>query len=254
MKNEITLASNAKNNSINRDRMKHLAADNLDAARKSVEAFNRKMRGLLSSEECYDLTMEAYNRACSSAHTFDPEKSTFRTWFSRVAHNVAYNYAQNKLREVSTDFNSLDDYDPEDEERCVSMVWLSEDDRRKITEYCRPKDEPMICEIRRKKRLQKECWRNALASLSDREQILLHMRYSLHMTGKEMAKEFGLPHDTLRVALSRAAKALRKYLELHHFKEIDEWTWRYFGEDNIPDLKDEDNGAASLGSRSETNG
>ena len=239
MKNGNTLASSIHNSSITRDRMKHLAAENLDAAQKSVSAFNRKMRGLLSSEECYDLTMEAYNRACGSAHTFDPEKSTFRTWFSRIAHNVAYNYAQNKLHEVSTDFDSLGNYDPEDEERCESMVWLSEDDRRKITDYCWPKDEPMICEIRRKKRLQKECWRNALAALSNREQMLLYMRYCLYMTGEEMAVELGLSHDTLRVALSRAVKALKINLEQRHFMDIDEWTWRYFCEDNSLDLEQE---------------
>ena len=254
MKNENTLASTTHNISINRDQMKQLAADNLDAARKSVNAFNRKVRGLLSEEECYDLTMEAYNRACSSAHTFDHEKSSFRTWFSTVAHNVAYNYVQKKLLEVSTDFDSLGNDDPEEEERCESMVWLSDDDRRKITDYCKPKDEPMIYEARRKKRLQKECWRDALAALGDREQVLLYMRYDLHMTGEEMAEELGLSHDTLRVALSRAVKSFKIQLEQRHYKEIDEWTWRHFDEDNITDLEDENDVAPFFGGRSETNG
>ena len=254
MKNENTFANSTHNSSITRDQMKQLAADNLDAAQKAINAFNKRMRGLLSREECYDLTMDAYNRACCSAHTYDPEKSAFRTWFHRIAHNVAHSYIQKKLLEVSTDFDSLGNYDPEDEERCESMVWLSEDDRRKITDYCWPKDKPMICEARRKTRLQRECWLNALAALSDREQVLLYMRYNLHMTGEQMAEELELSHNTLRVALSRAVKALKKQLERLHFMDIDEWTWRYFGEDNIPDLEDEDNVTLFLGGRSETNG
>ena len=97
--------------------------------------------------------------------------------------------------------------------------------------------------------------RDALAALSDREQVLLYMRYDLHMTGEEMAEELGLSHDTLRVALSRAVKALRKQLELHHFKEIDEWTSRYFHEDNdgIPDWGDDED-ETFFGGRSEANG
>ena len=236
---------------ITSDQMKYLAAKNLDVAEQAVTAFNRKWRGLLSQEECRDLVGITYVKAVESAETFHPERASIRTWIGAIAHNAAYDYVQKKRLEVPTDFDTIDIFDADDRACTESPNWLTLSDRRTIAQLSQ-EDDSLTYEDRRRTKLQKECWRAAYSALSEREQVLLYMRYDLHKGGEEMAEELGLTHVALRVALSRAVDAFEAQLKLLHYKDIDDWTWRYFGEDDIADLDEEEE--YFFGSRSEANG
>ena len=234
------------------DQMKYLAAENLDVAEQAIAAYNRKWRGLLSQEECRDLVGITYVKAVESAETFHPEKASIRTWIGAIAHNVAYDYVQKRLREVPTDFNGINACGSEDEAPQGGPSWLTLSDRRMIAQLSQ-EEEDLSFEAPRRTKLQKECWQAAYSALSDKEQVLLYMRYDLQKGGEEMARELGMTHGALRTALSRAVDAFEAQLRLLHYKEIDEWTWRYFGDEDIVDL-DEEEEEYIFGSRSEANG
>lgn len=234
------------------DQMKYLAAENLDVAEQAIAAFNRKWNRLLSQEECRDLVGITYVKAVESAGTFHPERASVRTWIGAIAHNVAYDYVQKRCREVPTDFDSIDTFDTDDEVHTTGPCRLTLLDRRLLTGWSQD-DDTLLFEERRRARLQKECWHAAFSALNDKEQVLLYMRYVLKKNGEQMAEELGLTYGALRTALSRAVDAFEEQLRLLHYKEIDEWTWRYFGDEDIVDL-DEEEEDDIFGSRSETNG
>jgi RNA polymerase sigma factor (sigma-70 family) len=235
------------------DQMKYLAAENLDVAEQAIAAYNRKWRGLLSQEECRDLVGITYVKAVESAETFDPEKASIGTWIGRIAHNAAFDYVQKRLREVPTDFDGINACGGEDGAHPGGPSWLTFSDRKMIAGLSQEEGN-LSYEAPRRAKLQKECWRAAYSRLSDKEQVLLYMRYDLHKGGEEMAQELGMTHGALRTALSRAVDAFQEQLQLLHYKEIDEWTWRYFGDEDIVDLDEEDEEEFFFGSRSETNG
>ena len=242
-------------NTLTATQMAELASQHMDVMEKSIAAFNRKWGNLLSSNECKDLLTEAYLDACDGVDTYDSEKGGIRGWLSTVAHNAACSYMKRKLREVRLDLDIKQDTDDEDQPTAASTrLSRSERDQLLFSQWnsC---EEAFSFEDRRKVRLQRECWMEAFHALSDNDQLLLYMRHDLDIPETEMARQRQMSYGALRVALSRAHDRFEAELEARHFKEIDEWTSRYFHEDNdgIPDWGDDED-ETFFGGRSETNG
>lgn len=224
MKNENTLASTT----LTPNQVKAQIFASIDAAEKSIASYNRRCGNRLSKEICEDLAVDACMQACEKLHTYDPQKASVRTWLGQIAHNLAFNTLSREMKKVSLDFDRVHDME-EDEEGGVVTARLCQKERDQFLldewEAC---EEVLAFEARRKSRLQKECYYKALASLGDKDQVLIYMRVEQHKGGKEMAEELGMSHGALRVAFSRALRAFKQALELRHFKDVDELTSLYF--------------------------
>ncbi len=238
-------------NALTIDQMKHLAAEHLVDIRKSIAPFNRRYGGSLSIEECEDLEVEVYMKACEKAYQYDPNKGTLKAWIKKIAYNAACDLVEKKKKQVRLEDSSCygDDGD-EMTQRGLDRLTSSERDQLTIAglSAC---EEILSFEQRRKLRLQRECWMAAFHSLSERDQLLLYMRWDLKLCGEEMARELHMEYVALRVALSRAMERFEAELEARHYRDIDEWTSRYFNEDCHPELEDDE---TFFGGRSETNG
>lgn len=211
------------------DRMKHLAAEHFEDFRKAIAYVNAKCGKSLSFDECADLELEAYLKACDKAATYNPGKGDISGWFWQIAHNAACDYLKKKARQVRlTDDSSFVSED--DDVMLQGRLTRSERDQLTIAGWCACEDN-LSFEDHRKQRLQRECWCAAFTSLSNRDQMLLHMRWKLKLSGEEMARELQMEHVALRVALSRAANRFKTELITRHYQDIDEWTSRYFVED-----------------------
>lgn len=195
--------------------------------------------------------MDACALACEKVNTYDPQKASVRTWLGKIAHNLAYNTLFKELRMVSLDMDRVHDVEVDEDEGTASSRLCQEEREQVLLEEWEACEEVLGFEARRKSRLQKECYYKALASLGDKDQVLIYMRVEQHKGGEEMAEELGISHGALRVAFSRALKAFKQALELLHFRDIDEHTSLYFWEDSSSEDDDEN---AYWEGRSETNG
>lgn len=240
-------------NNLTADQMKHLAAEHLKEMKDAITYVNRKSGGILSPDECADLELEAYLKACDRASTFNPAKGDLAGWLWTIAHNVACDLLKQKARQVRLMDGGR--YDTEDGDVLRrGLDRLSRSERDQLTIVCwSAHDEALSFEERRKYRLQKECWQAAFHALSDKDQVLLYMRWDLKLSGEEMAQELHMTHVALRVALSRAVERFKAELMVRHYQDIDEWTYRYFDEDS-PWGQEIDEDKTLFGGRSEANG
>ncbi len=238
-------------NNLTADQMKHLAAEHFEEIRMGIAYVNRECGGMLSSEECADLEMEAYLKACDRAYTYDPVKGGLAGWLWQIAHNAACDLVKKKALQVRLKDDSC--YGADDDEvirRGLDRLTRAERDQLTIAGWSSC-EEALSFDERRKIRLQRECWQASFQALSDRDQLLLYMRWDLKLSGEEMARELHLEHIALRVALSRAMERFEAELAARHYRDIDEWTSRYFDEDCYPEQEDDE---TFFGGRSETNG
>lgn len=219
-------------NNLTAGQMKHLAAEHLQEMKEAITHVNRKCGGILSSDECADLELEAYLKACERACTFNPAKGNLAGWLWQIAHNVACDLLKQKARQVRLIDGGY--YDTEDDDVLRrGLDRLSRSERDQLTIMCwSAHDEALSFEERRKYRLQKESWQSAFHALSDKDQVLLYMRWDLKLSGEEMAQELHMTHVALRVALSRAMERFKAELMARHYQDIDEWTYRYFDSDS----------------------
>lgn len=248
MKNENTSASTP----LTLNQVKSQIFASIDAAKLAIAAYNRKCGGRLSKETCEDLAMDACILACEKGQAYDPQRASVRTWLGQIAHNLAYNALAKEQRMVSLDLDRVHNIEENEDGVAVGIPHLCQEERDQLLleewETC---EDVLGFESRRKSRLQKECYRKALASLRIKDQALIHMRLEQKKGGEEMAVELGMSHGALRVAFSRALKAFRDALEQRHFKDVDEHTALYFWEDDSERPEDEN---ALWEARSATNG
>lgn len=229
--------------------MARLASENLAVMTRSIAAYNRKKGYVLSAQECEDLLTEAYLDAVDGAATYNPEKGAIKGWLWRIAHNAAVSYLKKRSLEVRLNEDSQMD----SEEDVNPYSWLSRTEREQVLRVeWESHDDILAFESRRRKRLQKECWYAAFHTLSDKDQLLLYMRYDLELGEEEMARQMGMTYGSLRVALSRALDRFQLQLEARHYQDPAEWTMRHFHDDNL--WGPEDDEETFFGSRSEANG
>lgn len=207
-------------NKLTADQMRLLAAEHYEVFRKAIAFVNGKSGRRLSSDECADLEQDAYLKACDRACTYDPAKGDIVGWFWQIAHNAACDYLKKKARQVRL----ADDccfVCGDDGVMQRGLLTRSERDQLTIAGWCACEDN-LSFENYRKQRLQRECWCAVFQSLSSRDQLLLHMRWKLKLSGEEMAQDLQMGHVALRVALSRALNRFKAELIARHYQDIDE--------------------------------
>lgn len=127
-------------------------------------------------EEAGDLTQEAFLRALQAGDCFlDLSPAQKRAWLYRTVKNLA----------------------------------IDRHRRRVLEEACLPPEEDAAVEEPGYGRVETEL---LLARLPEPDRTLFRLRYLEGYTARELAELYGLPAGTVRAKLSRAAKALHKWL------------------------------------------
>lgn len=133
-----------------------------------------------SRHECEDLTQETFERALRSWHSFDPGRSSPRTWLLTIARNLLIDNERRARGERETPVAEV----PEETKSSVDNDRLGLD--------------PVLA--------------SALSELGEREREILALRFGGDLTGREIAAITGLTVANVHQILSRTLRRLRESL------------------------------------------
>lgn len=169
----------------------------MDYARSSVTYHSKKWKGFLSSEDIEDTIQEVAIKAWRKADTFNPEKSSLRTWIGYIAFSTFIDAIRRKKREAEH-FEGFT-YDSEGEEVTPYEITGYRGD-----EYNADKAVEMEEAF--------EAIEEVVASLSDTQQRVYKCLYE-DKTAEEIADELGVDLRKAYYYVYSTRKALRKKLE-----------------------------------------
>jgi RNA polymerase sigma-70 factor (ECF subfamily) len=128
-----------------------------------------------------DLTQQTFERAVRSAHRFDPERASVRTWLLAIARNLLIDHSRlaSTTREIPT-------------EEIVPRGWSDGPEHRL----------GVSAELEA-----------ALRELSSREREIVALRFGGDLTGPEIAEMLGLSLSNVQQILSRSLRRMRGLLD-----------------------------------------
>lgn len=136
---------------------------------------------LQNQNDAEDLVQESFLVCYRKLARFRME-SSFRTWLTRIAVNLCYDYLRKKRREGAV-LGKMADWDT-----AVTEDWTANSD--------------LSLELKR-----------ALRILSDAHKTVLIMYYEMDLDIKTVARKLGIPAGTVKSRLSNARAILREVLE-----------------------------------------
>ena len=128
-----------------------------------------------------DLTAVTFEKAWRYKHTYQPHQAAFTTWLFTIARNSATDY----LRRQRTDEPLL--------ETAVAPIPTPEESISKQQDLA--------------------LLRQLVASLPDREQEILALKYGAGLSNREIARQMGLTAVNVGIILYRTLRKLRPQLE-----------------------------------------
>jgi RNA polymerase sigma-70 factor (ECF subfamily) len=138
---------------------------------------------LSSREEAEDVTQLAFERALKAWKRYDPSRASAKTWLISIAHNLLIDHYRSSGRQAA----------PTEDEDLVRLGGTSpgpENDLGLSPELA-----------------------SALATLSQRDQEVVALRFGGDLTGPEIADMLGLTLPNVQQILSRSLRRLRGALE-----------------------------------------
>ena len=150
-----------------------------------IRVFKFFTKRVNSKAECEDLTSEVFYSCLKNFNKYDPSKASLATWIYTVAWNKLKNYYRDKKETLSV------------EDASISSVLFHDTDM-----------ENAIFLTQMEKHLKV-----ALKTVSERECIIVELRYFSGLNSDEVAKELGITAGNVRVILTRTLKKLAEYLE-----------------------------------------
>jgi RNA polymerase sigma-70 factor (ECF subfamily) len=132
-----------------------------------------------------DLTAATFERAFSHSHQFDPQKGSFAIWLFRIGRNLVINhYAATSRKPLHYDLDEVISVagGPSPEQRL-----LHQEQQRLLTE--------------------------TLATLPERDQEIIQLRFYGRLTNRDIAEVLELNEKTVSVIILRALQKLRARLE-----------------------------------------
>lgn len=133
---------------------------------------------VLHKETTEDIVSEVFYKAIAFENTFDGNRASYKTWIFTIAHNCVVNFYRNeKVTE------SLDGFEFKAPESDILNVFVENEDIKWLYEL--------------------------LKSLTERERIIIALRYWGEFSYKEIAGRIGLSQTNVSTILSRAIEKLR---------------------------------------------
>lgn len=166
-------------------------AELLQRYRESVYYMVYKMSG--NKDDAEDLVMEAFTRAFSKLHQYEP-KYAFSTWLFKIATNVTIDFLRKKRNE-----NTISIFDkPEGSD--VEIAGMIKGDKLS------PEDESI-----KKQKIQ--IIRRVVDKLKPKYRELIMMFYYEEMSHEEISKKLNLPIGTIKAQLFRARELMLQLLK-----------------------------------------
>ncbi len=232
---------NAQNNNVNtnasltREEVMNKVAQSFDKTKKAVNYFNYTEGLQLSNDECEEIVQSSLYKGLMAADRFDPSKASMATLVNKIAYNstidVLSGHTKSSWRDVPYTDDTDEDGNYNDSLRQMHFALDREDGGAA--------DSVTSAEKRRSSRLKLDCLREAVTSLSSRDQSVVYMLLR-GATGKEMADELHMTEVAQRKLVHDVRQRLSGKLNCLHYDDIEDRSDRYVGEDNwFDETKDE---------------
>jgi RNA polymerase sigma-70 factor (ECF subfamily) len=132
-----------------------------------------------------DLTSIVFEKALDNFARYSRDKATFSTWLFTIARNCVIDHFRTSSRRLQVD--------------------LSE-----ATEIASAEASP---EEQVETKSEKECLRNCLLRLGDKDQEIVRLKFGAEMTNRQISKVLKLSESNVGVRLFRAVRKLRQDFE-----------------------------------------
>ncbi|MCX8080593.1 MAG: sigma-70 family RNA polymerase sigma factor [Bacteroidia bacterium] len=166
-------------------------AELLNRYRESVYFMVYKMTG--NKDDAEDLVMEAFTRAFSKLHQYEP-KYAFSTWLFRIATNVTIDFLRKKKNENTISLSSKQEGTDLELEGTISSNSPTPD-----------------LESVRKQKIQ--IIKNVIDKLKPKYRELIILFYYEELSHEEISKKLNLPIGTIKAQLFRARELMMQLLK-----------------------------------------
>lgn len=202
-------------------------AQSFEKTKKAVNFFNFSEGLQLSKDECEEIVQSSMYKGLLAADRYDQSRASMSTFLNRIAHNSTIDVLSERTRSSWRDISYSDDTDQDG----------NYNDSLRQMHFALNREEGVAssgilsAENRRSSRLKIECIRDAVKSLSDRDQTVVYMLLK-GKTGKEMAEELHMTEIAQRKLVHDVRHRLSTKLSTLHYEDIEDRTSRYLGESN----------------------
>ena len=149
-------------------------------------AYVRSQVGDQQSAE--DITAATFERAFGRSHTYDSTKGAFSTWLFRIARNLIINHYDAASRKP--------------------VQYALDETSQGLTT-----DQDLLPERRLLREEQHQLLLETMATLSERDREIIHLRFFGRLTNRKIAEIMNLKEKTVSVIILRALQKLKVRLE-----------------------------------------
>ena len=215
--------------------------------KKDIKFLNYKYGSKLSTEEQEEILAAVTFKALENAEGYDASKANLRTWMNTIARNEILTVLKERDRSAARSILYIDESDDEgrfsDEIR--QMHYRLDEVEMKSTGI-------MGKESARETLLKVECLKDAIHSLSDRDQSVIFMLMD-GFSGREMADVLQIKEGAQRKLVSDVRGRLKRRLAEAQYADIAERTDRYRNSAVKWDAENDEEFGFLYASRSEMN-
>ena len=203
------------------NKVMEMIAGSQQQLKQDIKFLNFKYKGCLSKEDQEEVFGIVLCKALEAAAGFDPAKASLRTWLCTIARNEMITFSKAKGRSQARSILYTDESDEDgrfsDEIRQMHYR-LDEHETRSTGIMGQERDRETLLKV--------ECLKDAIHSLSDRDQSVIFMLMD-GFSGREMADVLKIKETAQRKLVSDVRGRLRKRLAEAQYADIAERTDRY---------------------------
>ncbi|HVX92922.1 MAG TPA: sigma-70 family RNA polymerase sigma factor [Candidatus Dojkabacteria bacterium] len=141
-----------------------------------------------STEVSQDLTSTTFMKLIDKYDSFNPDKGNISQYIYTIARNTLIDYYRSNKNKKNVNIENIEEVCNKEEDNSVVLD--------------RNRDILMAC----------------IKKLPDEDQQLIHLRYTLEYSYKEIADELGLPINTVSIKIHRVHKKLKVILQKNNLK------------------------------------
>ena len=229
------------------NKVMEMIAGSQQQLKQDIKFLNFKYKGCLSKEDQEELFGKVLCKALEAAGGFDPTKASLRTWLCTIARNEMITFSKANGRSQARSILYVDESDEDgrfsDEIRQMHYR-LDEVETRSTGIMGQERDRETLLKV--------ECLKDAIHSMSDRDQSVIFMLMD-GFSGREMAEVLKIKETAQRKLVSDVRGRLKRRLAEAQYADIAERTDKYRNSAVKWDAENDDEFGFLYASRSEMN-